>query len=79
MEELRPEVPGSARAEPPQCLSLAWSADGRIFLPDILRTSSGSDRSAWWDPDNSSSDSSLAGGGATSPHQSFALAIVPCI
>merc|ERR1712111_336583 len=27
VEELRPEVPGSARAEPPQCLSLAWSAD----------------------------------------------------
>ena len=32
VEELRPEVPGSARAEPPQCLSLAWSADGQTLF-----------------------------------------------
>jgi len=32
VEELRPEVPGSARADPPQCLSLAWSADGQTLF-----------------------------------------------
>ena len=32
VEGLRPEVPGSARAEPPQCLSLAWSADGQTLF-----------------------------------------------
>merc|ERR1719347_2256855 len=31
--ELRPEVSGgSARADPPQCLSLAWSADGQTLF-----------------------------------------------
>ena len=28
----RPEVPGSARAEPPQVTSLAWSADGQTLF-----------------------------------------------
>merc|ERR1712020_431453 len=32
VEELRPEVPGTARADPPQCLSLAWSADGQTLF-----------------------------------------------
>ena len=32
VEELRPEVPGSATALPPQCLSLAWSADGQTLF-----------------------------------------------
>merc|ERR1719318_1490959 len=33
VEELRPEVSGgSARADPPQCLSLAWSADGQTLF-----------------------------------------------
>ena len=32
VEELRPEVPGSARSDPPQCLSLAWSADGQTLF-----------------------------------------------
>merc|ERR1711890_119467 len=32
VEELRPEVPGSARADPPQCLSMAWSADGQTLF-----------------------------------------------
>merc|ERR1711864_60687 len=32
VEELKPEVPGSARADPPQCLSLAWSADGQTLF-----------------------------------------------
>ena len=32
VEELRPEVPGTARADPPQCLSLAWSADGQMLF-----------------------------------------------
>merc|ERR1712107_412921 len=32
VEELRPEVPGIARADPPQCLSLAWSADGQTLF-----------------------------------------------
>ena len=26
------QVPGSARADPPQCLSLAWSADGQTLF-----------------------------------------------
>merc|ERR1711864_19695 len=45
VEELKPEVPGSARADPPQCLSLAWSAGtattlsecGRCLLPEAAR------------------------------------------
>merc|ERR1712203_1158988 len=32
VEDLRPEVPGSARAEPPQVTSLAWSADGQTLF-----------------------------------------------
>merc|ERR1712123_438417 len=32
VEELRPEVPGSATALPPQRLSLAWSADGQTLF-----------------------------------------------
>ena len=32
VEELRPKVPGSARSDPPQCLSLAWSADGQTLF-----------------------------------------------
>merc|ERR1712223_1201994 len=33
VEELRPEVPGnSSRAGPPQCLSMAWSADGQTLF-----------------------------------------------
>ena len=32
VEDLRPEVPGTARAEPPQCTSLAWSADGQTLF-----------------------------------------------
>jgi len=32
VDELKPEVPGSARADPPQCLSLAWSADGQTLF-----------------------------------------------
>merc|ERR1712003_64881 len=33
VEELRPEGSGgSARADPPQCLSLAWSADGQTLF-----------------------------------------------
>merc|ERR1712192_387736 len=32
VEELRPEVPGTARADPPPCLSLAWSADGQTLF-----------------------------------------------
>merc|ERR1711997_285903 len=32
VEELRPEVPGTARADPPQFLSLAWSADGQTLF-----------------------------------------------
>ena len=26
------QVPGTARADPPQCLSLAWSADGQTLF-----------------------------------------------
>ena len=32
VEDLRPEIPGSARAEPPQVTSLAWSADGQTLF-----------------------------------------------
>ena len=32
VEELRPEVPGTATCLPPQCLSLAWSADGQTLF-----------------------------------------------
>ena len=33
MDELRPEVSGgSSRADPPNCLSLAWSADGQTLF-----------------------------------------------
>merc|ERR1712080_695198 len=33
VEELRPEVPGnSSRADPPQCLSMAWSSDGQTLF-----------------------------------------------
>jgi len=32
VEELRPEVPGNVRADPPQCLSMAWSADGQTLF-----------------------------------------------
>ena len=33
VEELRPEVAGTAvRADPPQCLSMAWSADGQTLF-----------------------------------------------
>ena len=30
--KLSSQVPGSARADPPQCLSLAWSADGQTLF-----------------------------------------------
>ena len=26
------QVPGSSRADPPQCLSMAWSADGQTLF-----------------------------------------------
>ena len=33
VEELKPEVPGnSSKAGPPQCLSMAWSADGQTLF-----------------------------------------------
>jgi len=33
VEELRPEVAGpQSRADPPQCLSMAWSADGQTLF-----------------------------------------------
>ena len=32
VESLRPEVPGTATSEPPQCTSLAWSADGQTLF-----------------------------------------------
>ena len=32
VEDLRPEVAGSARAEPPQCTALAWSSDGQTLF-----------------------------------------------
>merc|ERR1712152_115870 len=32
VEDLRPEVPGSARSEPPQCTALSWSADGQTLF-----------------------------------------------
>lgn len=33
VEELRPEVVSqTAKAEPPQCLSLAWSTDGQTLF-----------------------------------------------
>jgi len=32
VDELRPEVAGTARSDPPQCLSLAWSADGQTLF-----------------------------------------------
>merc|ERR1719319_1261662 len=32
VEELRPEGPGTATCLPPQCLSLAWSADGQTLF-----------------------------------------------
>merc|ERR1712126_86808 len=32
VESLRPEVPGTATSEPPQCTSLAWSSDGQTLF-----------------------------------------------
>merc|ERR1711909_14886 len=32
VDELNTEVSGAARADPPQCLSLAWSADGQTLF-----------------------------------------------
>ena len=32
VEELRPEVPGNALSVAPQCLSMAWSADGQTLF-----------------------------------------------
>ena len=32
VEELRPEVAGSARGEPPVCTALSWSADGQTLF-----------------------------------------------
>merc|ERR1711872_382967 len=33
VDEVRPEIPsGSARAEPPQCISLCWSHDGQSLF-----------------------------------------------
>jgi len=32
VEDLKPEVAGTARSDPPQCLSLAWSADGQTLF-----------------------------------------------
>ena len=31
-DDLRPEIPGSARTMPPQVTSLAWSADGQTLF-----------------------------------------------
>jgi len=30
--EAKPDVPGTAKADPPQCLSMAWSADGQTLF-----------------------------------------------
>ena len=30
--EAKPDVPGTARADPPQCLSMAWSSDGQTLF-----------------------------------------------
>lgn len=32
VDELRPEVAGNSQADPPQCLSMAWSADGQTLF-----------------------------------------------
>merc|ERR1711964_95672 len=53
VEELRPEVPGTARADPPQCLSLAWSADGQTLFAGYVTTSSVSGRCLLLEPGRS--------------------------
>merc|ERR1712130_360164 len=51
-DDLRPEIPGSARTMPPQVTSLAWSAMVRPFSLDTLITPSESGRFPWLDPAN---------------------------
>merc|ERR1712098_661723 len=51
-DDLRPEIPGSARTMPPQVTSLAWSADGQTLFAGYTDNASESGRFPWLDPAN---------------------------
>merc|ERR1719397_1212366 len=53
VEELRPEVPGTARADPPQCLPLPGVLMARPSLLDTVTTSSVSGRCLLLEPGRS--------------------------